>query len=54
MTQKDKIREAFMALANIRNIAFTIYRECDEYSTTASTLARNIVDKCDHCLKQLK
>lgn len=54
MTQKDKLREAFMTLLSIKMTASTIDSECKEYSSTAASYARAIMQKCDACLNKLR
>lgn len=53
MTQKEKIMKSFMTVQSILHSAQNIERECKEYSSTAASYARDIVNKCESLLKVL-
>ena len=48
MTQKDKLRESFLALVSIKSTANI------EYSSEAANYAQEIKHKCEEVLKLLK
>ena len=54
MTQKDKLKESFLALVSIRNTADNIINYCSEYSSEAANYAKEIKHKCEEVLKLLK
>lgn len=54
MTQKDKLKESFLALVSIRSTANNIINHCSEYSGEAANYAQEIKHKCEEILKLLK
>lgn len=54
MTQKDKLKESFLALVSIRSTANHIIDYCSEYSSEAANYAQEIKHKCEEVLKLLK
>ena len=54
MTQKDKLRESFLALVSIKSTANNIIDYCSEYSSEAANYAQEIKHKCEEVLKLLK
>lgn len=50
MTQKDKLRESFLALVSIKSTADNIIDYCSE----ATNYAQEIKHKCEEVLKLLK
>ncbi len=54
MTQKDKLRESFLALVSIKSTANNIIDYCSEYSSDAANYATEIKYECDKVLKLLK
>lgn len=54
MTQKDKLKESFLALVSIRSTANHIIDYCSEYSSEAANYAKEIKQECDKVLKLLK
>ena len=54
MTQKDKLKEFFLALVSIRSTADNIINYCSEYSSEAANYAKEIKHKCEEVLKLLK
>lgn len=53
MTQKEKIIKSFMTVQNILHTAQIIEKECKEYSSTAASYAKDIVNKCESLLQVL-
>ena len=47
MTQKDKLRESFLALVSIKSTANNIIDYCSEYSSEAANYAQEIKHKCE-------
>ena len=54
MTQKDKLKESFLALVSIRSTADNIINYCSEYSSEAANYAQEIKHKCEEVLKVLR
>ena len=51
MTQKDKLRESFLALVSIKSTANNIIDYCSEYSSEAANYAQEIKHKCEQKLR---
>lgn len=51
MTQKEKIAEAWLSITQIKSWANTINEECAEYSSTAASYARRIIEICDRYIE---
>lgn len=54
MTQKDKLKESFLALVSIRSTANNIIDYCSKYSSEAANYAQEIKYKCEEVLKVLR